>query len=833
MNTAYQIVKKGKENPPFTISRSNKYFKYFLLVLLLGDYDPDKAMPEHMILKTLQDFYNVLCLILPPEFNKVECLIGSGSSNGIKNTNGELVYDSGSMHAYWINSNVNEKNIEKLIEYIKRACILHNFYYLKIFKDGSTGMRFQIDLAVLKSALSRLVFEAKPTCKDGLYQDRPQSLIWNMNSQETLDLSKFFYDHLPDWKPVYEQLKIENRELIEQTKEVYKTSKIEELVNRGIDITVATDMVVKYIGESTLSVKFFVQDEYNIVQIISLLISINEYIYLKDPIEPEKGYMKAYLISNHIFDAEIFSYLHGGKKYKLDFELDDIHIILNYHKEHEQFEKILSALSSYLVESKKTNKFVKIVSEKIYEITKNNELKEYFEHQYDMKYLEDKAFKYLNSYALIRIGGKVGIIDKSSKVLEVISKADAKTLFENKMIKSLFSKKNKNPIDVFIGSKNREEYSEIVFQDIELTKPHQYNLFRGFPFNPIKKVDTSLFWNFVKEVICNNDELMYAITYSWMAQIIQQPFTKIGTALILTGEKGAGKSTFVTIFGSLFGEYFMQTASSKRMFGDFNAHLQNNLLFYANESFWSGDKASEGKLKNFITEIDFTYEIKGSAVYKGKNHSHLILDSNNDFVVPVTNDERRYIILKVSSIYKANDEYFNPLYKLTSIKEFKESLMFDLMNFDFKPCEKYLRKAPKTEASIEQLLHNLDSYEQWFYDVLESGELKNCIYSLDNDFSIRISNEAMHQSFIMFAKDNGKRIHDSTAIFSKTIKKKFLSNELILSETIKSVDGKNAKIIASLDKCRAYFTNKYGIEIKSAITHWQVKTLPTYQQKGY
>lgn len=566
--------------------------------------------------------------------------------------------------------------------------------------------------------------------------------------------------------------------------------------------------------------------------ILQLLTETNKSIYLKDPIEPEKGSMKAVLNTGYLFNAEIFSYLHGGKNYKLSFDMDDIAIILDYHKNHNQFEKIMDSLVEYLVSSKIDNKVVKATSAKIFEFTKNTEFQEYFEHSYDIKYLEDKAFKYLTSYALVRIGGKVGLIDKNSKVLEVISKADAKTLFDNKLIRTIFSKKKHNPIDVFIGSRNREEYSEIVFQDIESTKPYQYNLFRGFPFCPIKKVDTSLFWNFVKEVICDNNDLMYTVTYSWMAQIIQQPFTKIGTALILTGEKGCGKSTFVKFFGDLFGDYFMQTASAKRMFGDFNSHLQSNLLFYANESFWSGDKASEGKLKNFITEIEFTYEIKGGAVYTGKNYSRLILDSNNDFVVPVTIDERRYIILRVSSKYKANELYFGELYKLASTVEFKESLMAELMNFNYKPWEKHLRTAPKTEASLEQLLHNMDVYEQWFYDVLESGEFKNCIYSSDNEFSIRISNEAIHQSFMAFVKENGKRTFDSSAVFSKNIKKKFLGDELILSETIKSIDGKNAKIIASLDKCRAYFTSKYGIEIKSAVTQWQVKTMPEYFNKG-
>ena len=257
--TTYNIVKKGQEIPPFTISRSNKWFIYFLTALLLGDYDPDEAMPPHMIINTLEEFYNLLLKILPPGFEKVECLIGFGSSYGIKNSKGELVNSSNSFHAYWPNSNVTEETVNNLVEYIKRACIYHQQYFLKIHKDGSASMRYALDLSVMKSALSRLCFEAKPTCKDGLYQDRPQSLMWNMGSQKTLDLSKVYYDSLPDWRPVYEQLKIDNQDLIQQTKESYKASKVNELVFKGLTQEVATNIVVKQIEESVISVKTIVE----------------------------------------------------------------------------------------------------------------------------------------------------------------------------------------------------------------------------------------------------------------------------------------------------------------------------------------------------------------------------------------------------------------------------------------------------------------------------------------------------------------------------------------------------------------------------------------------
>lgn len=72
-------------------------------------------------------------------------------------------------------------------------------------------------------------------------------------------MSKISYDHLPDWKPIYERLKIEHRELIQQTKEAYKASKIQELVQKGFELTVAINIADQYIKESTLSVKTLVE----------------------------------------------------------------------------------------------------------------------------------------------------------------------------------------------------------------------------------------------------------------------------------------------------------------------------------------------------------------------------------------------------------------------------------------------------------------------------------------------------------------------------------------------------------------------------------------------
>ncbi len=565
--------------------------------------------------------------------------------------------------------------------------------------------------------------------------------------------------------------------------------------------------------------------------ILQLLNKTNQDIYIRDVIQPEKGASRAILSTKHLFNAYIYSYLHGGKKYRLDFDEVDIESILELHKESDQIEKIIEELAGYLMISKKHKRFVKNVSKLILKITKDEELQEHFETHYDIKSLEDKAFKYMNSYALIQSGGKVGFIAKDKDVLEIYSKHDLKIKFENKKLRALFSKKILNPVDIFTSSKNREDYTSIVFKEPSKVKPYEYNLFKGWPYKPIKSVDTSFYWNFVRQVIANEDELIFKVICSWMAKTIQTPFWK-GTAIVIIGEKGCGKGTFVKVFASLFGHYFMESADPKRIFGSFNSHLQNCLLLYGNEAFWSGQKSDESKLKSIVTDIDHVYEIKGSMTYKGDNYTHLILDSNSDHVVCVTADERRWITTKAKSIYRGDFEFFEKFNKLVSTKEFKESLMYDLMNFDYKPWERHLYKAPMTEAVMDQLLHSLDLYEQWWYDVLENGSFGEQLCNLDTDMSVRVSNEALHESFKSFLRANGKKNYDATATFIKSIKKRFLPNELIIKETIKSQDGKNAKIIASLDKCRTFFSNKYGVEINSAINEWQVKTMPNYMNKG-
>ena len=175
------ICVKGMEDAKSnTISRSKDFFSWNEEgSLFIADIDDDEQMPEHMKVNTPDECHSMLIKI-DPNLANIPMMISYSSSYGIKNAQGECVSCKGGFHCYWFIRNATEKNIRKYVDELEKSAVAQDLFYIKIFKDGKTSMRIPFDLSPLKSASSRLIFEAKPTCIDGLYQDRPARVYYNM-----------------------------------------------------------------------------------------------------------------------------------------------------------------------------------------------------------------------------------------------------------------------------------------------------------------------------------------------------------------------------------------------------------------------------------------------------------------------------------------------------------------------------------------------------------------------------------------------------------------------------------------------------------------------------
>lgn len=289
----------------------------------------------------------------------------------------------------------------------------------------------------------------------------------------------------------------------------------------------------------------------------------------------------------------------------------------------------------------------------------------------------------------------------------------------------------------------RKQYDTMVFapgQDV----PGVYNLWKGFACEPIPG-DCSKFLRHMFDNICDKQQGYYDYLIGWMARCVQLPASPGQTAVVLRGRQGTGKSFFAKTFGALFGRHFLQVADPKHLVGSFNAHLRDCVVLFSDEAFYAGDKKHESVLKMLITEEVISIEAKGIDVEAAPNFVHCIFASNNDWVVPAGQDERRFFVLDVSEAQKQNSGYFRDLQKELDSGG-REALLHFLLNYDLTEFE--VRHVPKTKALQEQKLLSLTPDEEWWYKKLMDGR----VLDSHTKWHTTIKKEALISDFTTYLK---------------------------------------------------------------------------------
>jgi len=284
--------------------------------------------------------------------------------------------------------------------------------------------------------------------------------------------------------------------------------------------------------------------------------------------------------------------------------------------------------------------------------------------------------------------------------------------------------KKGNPITTalgkwWLGEPARRQFQSIVFspgRDIDGV----YNLWRGFAVEPRPGDKHLKFIEHIYEDLCDGKQDLLDYLLNWMALAIQKPDAPGQVAVVLRGRKGTGKGFFTKTFGRLFGRHYLAVTNAKHLVGQFNSHLRDCVVLFGDEAFWAGDKAHESVLKALITEDTLMIEKKGVDVEPASNYVHLIMASNEQWVVPASYDERRFFVLDVSAAHMQDTEYFGSIeadLMAGGLANLLHALQTrDLSNFD-------VRTVPRTEALLDQKVHSMTSNEEWWFRKLSDGVL--------------------------------------------------------------------------------------------------------------
>jgi hypothetical protein len=247
-------------------------------------------------------------------------------------------------------------------------------------------------------------------------------------------------------------------------------------------------------------------------------------------------------------------------------------------------------------------------------------------------------------YALVIVGDKA-IIMKTGETISFLTISAFELWYANKFV--MLKTGKKMPVGRYwLQSKNRRQYEGLVFTPDRELVPGYYNLWRGFAVKP-KKGDCSKFLAHLKDNVCSGDVSLYGWVIGWFANIVQHPDKKVGTSLALRGKQGTGKTIVGKIFGSLLGQHYVSVSDPRMITGRFNSHLTSCLMLHADEGFWAGDRAAEGKLKDLVTG-DFQFiEFKGKEAFRVRNYLRLLVTGNPDWLVPAGHEERRFAVLDI------------------------------------------------------------------------------------------------------------------------------------------------------------------------------------------
>lgn len=351
-------------------------------------------------------------------------------------------------------------------------------------------------------------------------------------------------------------------------------------------------------------------------------------------------------------------------------------------------------------------------------------------------------------------------------------------------------------------SARRRQYNGLELQPKGPGTPGYYNMWRGFSVEP-KKGDWSKYRRHMFEVICSKNEELFAYVFAWMARAVQEPGQQAGTAIALRGGQGIGKGLFVRGVGELFGSHFVHLDSSRQLTGNFNAHLHNAIFVFADEASWPGDKSALGAFKRMITEPTLSIERKGMDIVTVKNMLHVMMASNEEWVVPASMDERRFVVIDVPNTHKDNYRYFGALRDELECGG-SAALLYDLLEHEITV---ELRKIPKTKALFEQKRITATPQKRWWMSVLADGDLwRKPQYHARGESNPRgewlISRDELYQAYIeaMHHASYGKS-HAGLATELGVFLKKVLPEGY--PRTIRTKDGRRHWLFPSLEVCRA------------------------------
>jgi hypothetical protein len=366
--------------------------------------------------------------------------------------------------------------------------------------------------------------------------------------------------------------------------------------------------------------------------------------------------------------------------------------------------------------------------------------------------------------------------------------------------------------EYWMSHPQRRQYKGIEFAPGRKDRDSYHNLWHGFTVAP-HEGDCSKFLDHLRDNVAQGNIEHFNWIVAWWAQIFQEPTVKPGTALVIRGKQGAGKTKVGEVFGSLLGDHYELVADPRYITGQFNSHMSSLVVLHADEAFWAGDKRAEGKLKDLITGHKHRLEFKGVDPILVDNYIRLFVTANHGWLVPAGFDERRFAVFDIGEDCVRDHAFFAAIdHEMDNGG--REALLHYLLSFDRSRVN--LREIPRTAALLEQIIATATPEQAWWFDTLMSGTLP---------FGLNEANtcpkKTLYRRYVRHAQLQGARrreIETKLGIFLKRFVGPELDGEKKKQYTVRHRHGHlvvtgYVYVFPSLKDCRERYANQIGQKV--------------------
>lgn len=303
-----------------------------------------------------------------------------------------------------------------------------------------------------------------------------------------------------------------------------------------------------------------------------------------------------------------------------------------------------------------------------------------------------------------------------------------------------------------------------------------YNLYLGYKYSLSKLASDFVacdkkilkeFWKLIYNNLAGGDDAVFMYLIKYLAHVVQFPYCRTNTAVVLSGGQGIGKTVLITAIGEVLGDMFFKENAGQAD-TRFNSMYSNRILLLMDEHDICTDY---NRLKTVITDETLNVEKKFQEVMILENFTNLVIAKNGTMLFKeegtgLDGDDRRFFVSSCCDHLspQLSQRTREVCGQMAADPEMKvaHGFFFQLLNIDLSDFDP--RDYPVTKKCKVNRQANRDNYVPvWFYRRLLEGTLLPCPTT---DFLASQSEFANPSTFLGNSNENNDALFSDSNIFN-------------------------------------------------------------------